>query len=253
MYLFPSWRKKKYAFLKDNEDWWTVLVLDLFAIPATIVLAKLRKYFRRITPNGISLVSFVIFYLGVALLFVYPHANTYFTLCFFLSCVLDAMDGKLARLRGEQSQFGAVVDQLFDMLKHSIGLMLVGCAMSIKADNVCPLIIILPYSLFLGIGNINFITRTVTSLHAYGEQEVSNEVGHQTRWQLFLDKRGLASYGPWSEVEVIYVVILLIGINLHDPTWFLLAGIYLSFIPRIWKKFRKKAPKLPIPQANYKM
>ena len=103
MYLFPSWRKKRYAFLKRNEVWWTVLVLDLFAIPVTILLAKLRKHIGRITPNGVSLLSFVIFFLGVTLLLVRPNDNAYFTLCFFVSCVLDAMDGKLARLRGETS------------------------------------------------------------------------------------------------------------------------------------------------------
>lgn len=101
MYIFPSWRKKKYPFLKDNDVWWTVLVLNLFAIPGTIIADKLGKHLRMITPNGISVTSFVFFFLGVTLLFMCPHNNAYFTLCFFLASVLDAMDGQLARLCGK--------------------------------------------------------------------------------------------------------------------------------------------------------
>ena len=235
MYLFPSWRKSKYTFLKDNDDWLTVLFIDLFAIPGTIVLARLRKYVGSISPNGVSLVSFLIFYLGVTLLFVHPNSNVYFTLCFFLSCVLDAMDGKLARLLWEESPFGGVVDQLFDMLKHGLGLILVGLALSVKLNNPYLLIIILPHALFLGVGHINFITRTLQGCYTYPEEEVSNE-NHKTKWQLFCDKRGL-TYNIYNQVEVIYVVILLIGINLQNPTLFLLVGIYLRSILWIWKKF----------------
>ena len=121
MYFSPSWRRQKYPFLKDNEAWWVVLVLDLFAVPGVIILGKLRKYVKLITPNGISVTSFVFFFLGVALLFIRPHNNAYFTLCFFLGSVLDCMDGKLARLRGETSQLGVIVDAFFDMLNHSLG------------------------------------------------------------------------------------------------------------------------------------
>lgn len=239
MYLFPSYRKNRYPFIKSNEVWLTVLVLDIVAIPGTIFLAKLRKYVGSITPNGVGLVSFLIFYLGVALLFVCPNSNAYFTLCFFLSCVLDAMDGKLARLLGEESPFGGVVDQLFDMLKHGLGLMLVGLALSAKLDNPYLLIIMLPHALFLGVGHINYISRTIQGCYTHPEEEVSNE-NHKTKWQLFCDKRGL-TYNIYNQVEVIYVVILLIGINLQNPTLFLLVGIYLRSILWIWKECRKNA------------
>jgi phosphatidylglycerophosphate synthase len=236
MYLFPSWRKKKYAFLKGSSDWWTGLVLDLFAIPATIVLYKLSRYVKRITPNGISLVSFIVFYLGVALLFARPNDNAYFTLCFFLSSVLDCMDGKLARLRGEGSQFGAIVDQFFDMLKHSLGLMLVGLALSVKLDSPYLLIIMLPHALWLGVGHMNAITRDVLG---YPEEEVICE-NHKTKWQLFCAKRGLNS-NVYNQAVIIYVVILLVGINLRDPTVFLLVGIYIRSILSICKKRRRAA------------
>lgn len=233
MYLFSSWRKEKYFFLKGNSDWWTILVLDLFAIPATIVLAKLRNHVGKITPNGISLVSFLIFYLGVALMFVRPYDNVYFTLCFFLSSVLDCMDGKLARLLGETSQFGGIVDQFFDMFKHGLGLMLVGLALSIKLDNPYLLIIMLPHALHLGVGHINYITRSVMCSDTLEEEEVSD------KWKLFCDKRCL-TYDIYNQSVIIYVVILLIGINLKNPTLFLLVGIYLRSILWIWKRCRKR-------------
>jgi phosphatidylglycerophosphate synthase len=237
MYLFPSWRKNRYAFLKNHDDWWTVIVLDLLAIPATIVLAKLRKHAKKITPNGVSLVSFMAFCLGVVLMFVRPDSNAYFTFCFFLSCLLDSVDGKLARLLGEASQFGEIVDGFFDMLKTSLGLMLVGIALSMKSDSPYPLMVLLPYSLFLGVGQINRITRLVTGRHTYLEQEVSHN--EKSKWRLFCDKRGLA-YGV-CDVEIIYIVILLIGINLKNPTLFMFVGIYLKSVFWIWKRFIKKA------------
>jgi len=240
MYLFPSWRKNKYAFVKDNEDWWTVLVLDLFAIPATIIADRLSKHTRIITPNGISLTSFVIFFLGIVFLFVYPENNACATLCFILSCALDTVDGKLARLQGTASQFGGVVDQLFDMVKDGLGLMLVGFALNLKVGNPYPLIIILPYSLLLGVGHINHITRTVTHSHTPQEKKVPEGVDHITKWQLFCDRRGL-NYAIYDQVEVIYVAILLIGINLQNPTLFLLVGIYIRSVFWIWRKCRKDA------------
>jgi phosphatidylglycerophosphate synthase len=232
MFLFPSWRKKKYSFLKANEAWWTVLVLDLFAIPGIIIAHKFRKV---VTPNGIGVASFVFFYLAVALMFVYPNKNVYFTLCFFICSVLDAMDGKLARLRGEASQFGVIVDAFFDMLNHSLGLMLVGIALSIKGDSPYPLIIILPYSLYLGSMHINDITSVIQGYSSSKKQEDTPK----TKWQLFCDKRGL-DYDIYADVEIIYIIILLIGINLQNPAMFLFIGIYLNWILRIWKKIRKE-------------
>lgn len=236
MYLFPSWRKKRYAFLKRNDIWWTVLILNLFAVPGTIIADKLGKHLRVITPNGISVTSFVFFFLGVTLLFMRPHNNAYFTLCFFLGSVLDAMDGQLARLRGETSQLGVIVDALFDMLNHSLGLMLVGVALSIKTNSPYPLIIILPYSLYLGVMHINDITSVIQERSSSKKQESFP----QTKWQLFCDKRGL-KYRIYGDVEVIYIAILLIGINLPNPSMFLFVSIYLNIILRALKKIRKES------------
>lgn len=235
MYLLPSRRKKKYSFLKANEAWWTVLVLDLFAIPGVIVANKFKK---AITPNGISSASFVIFYLAVALMFVYPNKNAYFTLCFFICSVVDAMDGKLARMRGEASQFGVIVDAIFDMLNHGLGLMLVGLALSIKTGSPYPLVIILPYSIYLGSAHINHITSAVMCFNARPEQKLTVIGSNKTKWQLFCDKRGLR-YKIYGDVEIIYVIILLIGVNLQNPSFFLLVGIYPPFILQIWEKLRK--------------
>jgi len=225
MYFSPSWRRQKYPFLKDNETWWVVLVLDLFAVPGVIILGKLRKYEKLITPNGISLTSFVFFFLGITLLFIRPHNNAYFTLCFFLSSVLDCMDGKLARLRGETSQLGVIVDAFFDMLNHSLGLMLVGVALSIKVDSPYPLVIILPYSLYLGVMHINCITDQVMR----AKRPAKSAFEEKTIWQKFCDKRGLLYY-VYGNMETIYLAILIIGINLPNPCLWLLITIYLRFI-----------------------
>jgi phosphatidylglycerophosphate synthase len=150
------------------------------------------------------------------------------------------MDGKLARLRGVKSQFGGIVDQSFDMLKHGVGLTLVGLALSLKTDSAYPLAIILPYALYIGVAHINYITKAATSCRMKPEPESANDVKGSTRWQLFCDKRGLG-YRVYTDVELIYIVILLIGINLQNPTLLLLVGVYVNSIRWIWKKLTTRA------------
>lgn len=235
MFIFPSHRKKKYSFIKENERWWIVLVIDLFAVPGTIIAGKFRKFF---TPNGISISSFIVFYISIVLMFIYPQKNVYYTVGFFVSFVFDATDGKLARLRGENSKFGAIVDAFFDMLNHGLGLALVGLATSIRNNSIYPFIIIFPYSLYMSAGHINHITNLINGYIPKKEQPNKEK----TKWQKFCDKRGL-SYRVYGNVEIIYICILLIGINLKNPNIFLFFAIYLAFIPMIIDKIRKEYKK----------
>jgi len=247
MYFSPSWRRKKYPFLKDNEAWWIVLVLDLLAIPLSLIANKFEKYINIaapnqprlnfMTPNSISLASFVMFYLGISILFVYPDKNLAYTACFFTSVLLDAVDGKLARISGTKSSFGAIVDAFFDMLNHSLGLVLIGLALSSRTNDLYPLLVLLPYTIFLGGIHINQITEVVTG-HSSKHQKNIITNNPKTKWQVFCDKRGLG-YNIYNDIEVIDVSILLIAVNLKNPTLFLFLSIYLSFIPRIWNEHMK--------------
>ncbi len=236
MHIFPSKRKAEYGFLKDRAEWWTVYVVDLLAVPGAIVAARLNRSIKAVTPNALSLVSFVLFFVGVALMFARPRWGAFYTAMFFLSFVFDAADGKVARLIGQRSDFGEIVDAFFDMLNHALGLSLVGVAMSLKADSIWPAVLIVPYAISLGMMHVNHITSVVAGEVAPPPQDSPIK----TRWEKFCDKRGL-DYHPYGQVERIYFSILLVGVNLTDPTIFLLVAVYLPFVPEIFRRLRDYA------------
>ncbi|MEU9186790.1 CDP-alcohol phosphatidyltransferase family protein [Streptomyces sp. NPDC048484] len=102
---------------KKRDAWWTVLLVDPVATP----LVRLTAKYTRITPNQITwgafllgLVSSAFFALGdwrwlIAGAFVYH-----------LSFILDCMDGKVARLTGQGSVFGAWLDFVFDRIRVAV-------------------------------------------------------------------------------------------------------------------------------------
>ncbi|MFF2848326.1 CDP-alcohol phosphatidyltransferase family protein [Streptomyces sp. NPDC058001] len=99
---------------KKRDAWWTVLLVDPVATP----LVRLTAKWTRITPNQITwgalllgLVSAACFAMGdwrwlIAGAVLY-HA----------SFILDCMDGKVARLTGRGSVFGAWLDYIFDRIR----------------------------------------------------------------------------------------------------------------------------------------
>ncbi|POX42250.1 phosphatidylglycerophosphate synthase [Streptomyces sp. Ru73] len=99
---------------KKRDAWWTVLLVDPVATP----LVRQTAMRTRITPNQITwgalllgLVSAACFALGdwrwlIAGAVVYH-----------LSFILDCMDGKVARLTGQGSVFGAWLDYIFDRIR----------------------------------------------------------------------------------------------------------------------------------------
>lgn len=99
---------------KRRDAWWTVWLVD----PLASRLVWLVAPWRWATPNRLTTAAFVIG-LGSAACF---WQATYGWLVagaalFHLSFVLDCMDGKIARLNGTGSVFGAWLDYVFDRLR----------------------------------------------------------------------------------------------------------------------------------------
>ncbi|MFF3308651.1 CDP-alcohol phosphatidyltransferase family protein [Streptomyces sp. NPDC002952] len=109
---------------KKRDAWWTVLLVDPVATPLVRQVA-LRT---RITPNQITWGAFL---LGLA-------SSVFFALgdwrwlvagafLYHLSFILDCMDGKVARLTGQGSVFGAWLDFVFDRIRVMV------CAVALMA------------------------------------------------------------------------------------------------------------------------
>jgi phosphatidylglycerophosphate synthase len=100
--------------LKYKDAWWTVLLVDPVVAPAVAFIANRTS----ITPNVITVASLL---LGLASAGAFLlHTWTWLligALLYHLSFTLDCMDGKVARLKGNGSAIGGLLDYIFDRIR----------------------------------------------------------------------------------------------------------------------------------------
>lgn len=90
---------------------WFMLKLAQACLPMFLKISWL-------TPNMISIISFLILLLGCVLLFVsFPFHLQIAGLCLPLSYFFDCLDGKVARERKIASPFGSYLDKVIDIFK----------------------------------------------------------------------------------------------------------------------------------------
>jgi phosphatidylglycerophosphate synthase len=99
---------------KPRDAWWTVLLVD----PVASRLVRIVAPHRRITPNVLTTVATIF---GLAAAACFAQQTRWWlvagALLFHVSFVVDCMDGKVARLNGTGSLFGAWFDFVFDRLR----------------------------------------------------------------------------------------------------------------------------------------
>ncbi|WP_413759407.1 CDP-alcohol phosphatidyltransferase family protein [Streptomyces sp. MMBL 11-3] len=102
---------------KKRDAWWTVLLVDPVATP----LVRLTAKYTRITPNQITWGAFL---LGLVSAGFFAFGDWRWLIAgafvYHLSFVLDCMDGKVARLTGQGSVFGAWLDFVFDRIRVAV-------------------------------------------------------------------------------------------------------------------------------------
>jgi hypothetical protein len=96
---------------KPVDAWWTVMLVD----PVAARLVRLVSPYRWITPNRLTAVALL---LGLGAAACYSHLwLAAGALLFHLGFVVDCMDGKVARLNGTGSLFGAWIDFMVDRVR----------------------------------------------------------------------------------------------------------------------------------------
>ncbi|WP_447040697.1 CDP-alcohol phosphatidyltransferase family protein [Streptomyces sp. DSM 118878] len=109
---------------KKRDAWWTVLLVDPVATP----LVRFTAMRTNITPNQITWGAFLLG-LGSAACFAFGDWKWLVlgAVVYHLSFILDCMDGKVARLTGQGSVFGAWLDFVFDRIRVMVcGVALMG-------------------------------------------------------------------------------------------------------------------------------
>ncbi|MGP4002144.1 CDP-alcohol phosphatidyltransferase family protein [Streptomyces sp. 8N706] len=99
---------------KKRDAWWTVLLVDPVATP----LVRWTAMWTRATPNQITWLALL---LGLGAAACFAAGSWGWLLAgaalYHVSFILDCMDGKLARLTGTDSVFGAWLDYVFDRVR----------------------------------------------------------------------------------------------------------------------------------------
>jgi phosphatidylglycerophosphate synthase len=99
---------------KDRDAWWTVWLVD----PLASRLVWLVAPYRAVTPNRLTVSAFLLGVAAAACFWQQSHGWLALgALLFHFSFVIDCMDGKIARLKGTGSVFGAWLDYVFDRLR----------------------------------------------------------------------------------------------------------------------------------------
>ena len=102
---------------KKRDAWWTVLLVDPVATP----LVRLTAKYTRVTPNQITWGAFL---LGLVSAACFAFGDWRWLIAgafvYHLSFILDCMDGKVARLTGQGSVFGAWLDFVFDRIRVAV-------------------------------------------------------------------------------------------------------------------------------------
>ena len=107
---------------KKRDYWWTVIATDPLAVPLTRLLVPARF----VSPNAISVLALL---LGIAVgpAFALGTRTGLIAggLLFYFAFMVDCVDGKLARARGQTSALGAALDTIGDAARRasaSVGL-----------------------------------------------------------------------------------------------------------------------------------
>lgn len=129
--LVKLWETKN-----KNDEWWSSFV----ASPLAILLNWFVVDIRWITPNLITLISFLVAVLASALIVAGTHpAFMAAALLINASLVLDCMDGQMAKYRGISSRFGSYFDKVTDQLKTFLWFGAMGYASFLQVANITPI------------------------------------------------------------------------------------------------------------------
>ena len=207
---------------KARSSWWGYFILHPMAVVCLWPVANFMPWVR---PEMICTSSF---FVGLSSLPFFasgdPHQVWIGGWLALISNILDSMDGKLARLKGQANAFGGYLDTAFDILKH--GMMLSALVIGLYAKHPC--------ACFLGIGfamlmtlmwnyaNENLLGRTRFGLPTPEEmngtksKHTSESSGGlkrlATRWTAFCRDKGLLPVPCGVELlTIMFIVGPLVG------------------------------------------
>jgi len=113
-----SWKKiSDKKVIKRANTVWVVFVIDRLVLPLLYLIAN----FTRLTPNMVTVLGMVSTFVA---LYFYSQGQFILGIIFQqLTLVMDAIDGKLARLTKQTSPFGKLYDNIVDRMRSFVPMM----------------------------------------------------------------------------------------------------------------------------------
>jgi len=125
-----------WATKNKDDEWWSGFVTSPLAVVGNYFAVD-RKW---ITPNGITLASFLVALLAAVLIVAGGHWNFIVAaVLIHLAHVLDCMDGQMARYRNVSSPVGSYFDRLTDQIQVTVWFGALGYAAYAQTASVLPL------------------------------------------------------------------------------------------------------------------
>lgn len=132
----PERLSRLWATKTKDDEWWSSFVTS----PLAIVLNYLVVDFPWLTPNRITLLSFLTAITSAALVVAGGGENFIVAaVLIHFSHVLDCMDGQMARYRGTSSTAGAFYDKLTDQIQVTLWFGAVAYAAHQQSGDVLPI------------------------------------------------------------------------------------------------------------------
>ena len=210
---------------KKRDYWWTVLVVDPLAIPITKLLVKKRWS----NPDEITLMSLI---LGLLTGLFFAVGDTWALvtggLVYYLSFVLDCVDGKLARALGISSAKGHALDAMSDSARRASAAIGIVTYLVYSAEGVQAHEIVLAAA--FGVLSSYFIEIS-------GAERGETQGGVRGKWASTLAKyRLLPTPGMPDVSALVYVIAPIVGLivpALYVGLAMVLAGILITWRRRL--------------------
>ncbi len=132
-----------WATKNKNDEWWSSFVTSPLAIFINYIVVD----FKWLTPNLLTLFSFIVAVIAAGYIFIGGSTNFIIAaVLIHISHILDCMDGQMARYRGISSRSGAYFDKLTDQIQVIIWFGAVSYAAYLQSQNILPV-----YLAFIGV------------------------------------------------------------------------------------------------------
>jgi len=238
-----------WATKNKNDEWWSSFVSSPLAIAVNYAVVDIKW----ITPNLITLFSFITALVSVLFIFVGGRVN--FIIAVLLiqwSYVLDCMDGQMARYRQTTSLTGNFFDKLTDHLQISIWFGSIGYAAYAQSQNVLPLFLALTgialyslrgYSKYVTIylemsrdsRYLENLSRIKSDFESNKEESSGLGFGVLANLRWFMgEQRKILTF---NEGVLVFMLSLALVLNMLTPMlWVFAISQFCNFLVRTWQR-----------------